>query len=424
MDIIQELLQNVPLPRMATIRQHFTAEAVGDIAGAVAGEMRRPGIGEQVRPGARIAITVGSRGIAEIAAIVRATVAEVRRRGGEPFIVPAMGSHGGATAAGQAEVLAGLGVTEESAGCPIVSSMEVVALGKLENGLTVFIDRQALGADGIIVLNRVKPHTAFRGPSESGLVKMLTIGLGKQIGADSCHAYGFGHMARHIVDMAGIVLAKAPVLFGLAIIENANEKIAKIAGVPAAAIIETDKLLLKEAKANMPRLPFDKLDVLIVDRIGKEFSGDGMDPNITGRYSTPFASGGPEVNKIVVLDLTAETHGNANGIGVADFTTRRLLDKINYQYTYANAFTSTITVPARLPLIMESDYDAVRAAIKTCNARDLSQPRIVRISDTLHINEMSISEALLVEAEATPNISVLAESRPMAFGPAGELLGG
>lgn len=407
---------------MAKIRQRFAAAVVEDIAGAVAGEISRPGVGERIRPGARIAITVGSRGIAEIAAIARATVAEVRRRGGEPFIVPAMGSHGGATAAGQAEVLAGLGVTGESVGCPIVSSMEVVAIGKLASGLAVYIDRKAYEADGIIVLNRVKPHTAFRGPSESGLVKMLTIGLGKQIGADSCHAYGFGHMAGHILDMAAIVLAKAPVLFGLAIVENANEKVAKIAGVPAEAIIETDKLLLTEAKANMPRLPFDKMDVLIVDRIGKEFSGDGMDPNITGRYSTPFASGGPEVNKIVVCDLTEATHGNANGIGVADFTTRRLVDKIDYQYTYANAFTSTITVPARLPLIMDSDYDAIRAAIKTCNARDLSQPRIVRISDTLHLNEMSISEALLGEALAAANITVLGEPLPMAFGPAGELL--
>ena len=422
MDIIQQLLQNVPLPRMVKIRQRFAAAAVADIAGAVAAEMARPGTGERVRPGARIAITVGSRGIADIAAIARATVAEVRRRGGEPFVVPAMGSHGGATAAGQAEVLAGLGVTEESVGCPIVSSMEVVALGKLESGLTVFIDRQAAEADGIIVLNRVKPHTAFRGPSESGLVKMLTIGLGKQKGADSCHAYGFGHMARHIVDMAGIVLAKAPVLFGLAIVENADEKVAKIAGVPAEAIIEADGRLLIEAKGNMPRIPFDKMDVLIVDRIGKEFSGDGMDPNITGRYSTPFASGGPEVNKIVVLDLTAATHGNANGIGVADFTTRRLVDKINYHYTYANAFTSTITVPARLPLIMDSDCDAVRAAIKTCNARDLGWPRLVRISDTLHLNELSISEALLAEAGAAANITVLGEPQPMAFSPAGDLL--
>ncbi len=422
MDIIQELLQNVALPRLVKINQHRATNGIADIPGAIAREIAKPGIGDQVRPGMRVAITAGSRGIANIAALIRATADELRRRRAEPFVIPAMGSHGGATAAGQAELLAGLGVTEASVGCPIVSSMEVVGIGALANGLTVYIDKNALYADGIVVLNRVKPHTAFRGPSESGMVKMLTIGLGKQIGADSCHAYGFGDMARHIVDMAAVVLAKAPVLFGLAVIENASDEICKIAGVPAAAIIDTDRQLLVEAKANMPRIPFVKMDVLIVDRIGKEFSGDGMDPNITGRYSTPFASGGPDVNKIVVLDLTEATHGNANGLGVADFTTRRLINKINYQYTYANAFTSTITVPARLPLIMDTDYDAVRAAVKTCNARDLGRPRLVRISDTLHLGEMYISEAMAAEASANPDLTLLGEPVAMEFGLDGTLL--
>lgn len=421
MDIIQQLLNNVPIPRMVRLSQKFSGSQIEDITSAVSRELAKPGVGDRVSGGMRIAVAVGSRGIANIAAIARATVTELKRRGAKPFIVPAMGSHGGATAEGQKQVLANLGVTEDSVGCPVVSSMEVVQVGQLDNGLPILFDRHAYQADGVVVINRVKPHTAFRGQSESGLVKIITIGLGKQKGADSCHAYGFGHMARHIVDMARVTLARVPILFGVAVVENAEDKTAKLVGVPAAEIIETDRQLLVEAKANMPRIPFNKFDVLIVDYIGKEFSGDGMDPNITGRYPTPFAAGGPEVNKIAVLDLTEESNGNANGIGLADFTTRRFVDKINYQYTYANALTSTVSAPVRLPVIMDCDRDAIRAAIKTCNAPDLRRPRVVRISNTLHLSEMSISEALLTEARNLANIVIHGEPSEMRFGPNGEL---
>jgi hypothetical protein len=410
MDIIQQLLSNVPLPRMVRIRQQFSSGArIEDISAEIKHQIANPRVGDRVKPGMRIAVTVGSRGIADIDKVARSIVDELKRRGAKPFIVPAMGSHGGSTAEGQIKVLANLRVTEENIGCPIISSMNVVELARLDNGLPVLIDKEAYEADGIVVLNRVKPHSAFRGPSESGLVKMIAIGLGKQKGADTCHVYGFGHMAQHIVQMAHIAITKAPIIFGIAIIENAYDQVMKLVGVPASDIIEADRKLLHEARANMARIPFQKIDVLIVDWMGKEFSGSGMDPNITGRYATPFASGGPEVNKLVVLDLTKATQGNATGVGMADFTTRRLVNKINYQYTYANAFTATITIPVKIPVIMESDRDAILGAIKTCNATELNRARIVRVNDTLHLDDMYVSESLLdvptegMFVSATPN---------------------
>lgn len=415
MDIIQELLKEIPLPKLAKVRQTFPAQRVADVAAALRGEIARGEIAGRVRPGMRVAVAAGSRGVAELPTLVRVTVEELKRLGAEPFVVPAMGSHGGATAEGQREVLADLGVTEASVGCPIVSSMEVVEIGRLANGLPVYVDKNAHDADGIVVINRVKPHTAFRGPNESGLVKMITIGLGKQKGAESCHAYSFKYMAEHIVAMTGIILAQMPVLFGVGTVENAYDKVAKVVAVTPEKLIETDRELLVEAKANLPSLPFGQIDVLIVDRIGKDISGDGMDPNITGRYPTPYASGGPEVAKMAVLDLTEATHGNANGMGTADFTTRRLVNKTDFTKTYANGLTSTVVGPTHMPTVLECDRDAVRAAIKTCNARDLAKVRLVRILDTLHLEEILVSEALLGEASANPRLTVVGASEEMLF---------
>jgi hypothetical protein len=336
--------------------------------------------------------------------------------------VPAMGSHGGATDAGQADVLKNLGVTETSVGCPIVSSMAVVEIGRLDNGLPVYMDKNAHAADGIVFIARVKPHTAFRGANESGLVKMITIGLGKQKGAESCHAYSFKYMAEHIVAMAEIALARTPILFGVGTVENAYDEIARIVAVKAADIIETDRRLQVEAKANMPSLMFKQIDVLIVDQIGKDVSGDGMDPNVTGRYPTPYASGGPEVSKLAVLDLTDKTHGNANGMGAADFGTRRLADKVNFPMTYANGLTSTVVLPTHMPTILESDYDAIRGAVKTCNARDLTKARVVRIKDTLHLGEFLISESMLAEARTIKGMTIISEPQAMKFDAAGNLV--
>jgi len=421
-DVIKELLKDVPLPKMATISQSFPSNRLTDVAGALRKELNKSNITERVRPGMRIAVTVGSRGLADLPVLVQGIVSELKRLGAKPFVIPAMGSHGGASAEGQEDVLANLGVTPESVGCPIVSSMEVVEIGRLANGLPVYMDKQAYEADGIVVLNRVKPHTAFRGNNESGIVKMLTIGLGKQKGAEACHAYSFKYMAEHIVLMAEQILATNKILFGIATVENAYDQISKVAAAAPEEFIELDRQLLVEAKANMASLPFKQIDVLVLDRIGKDISGDGMDPNITGRYPTPYASGGPEIAKMVVLDLTERTHGNANGMGTADFATRRLVNKTNFSMTYANGLTSTVVGPTHMPTILECDQDALLAAIKTCNAKDQKQARIVRIADTLHLGKLQISEALVEEALKLPGITLLSEPAELSFDEAGNLL--
>jgi len=421
-DVIKELLKDVPLPKMATISQSFPSDRLTDVAGALRKELNKSNIIERVRPGMRIAVAVGSRGLADLPVLVQGIVSELKRLGAKPFVIPAMGSHGGASAEGQEDVLANLGVTPESVGCPIVSSMEVVEIGRLANGLPVYMDKQAYEADGIVVLNRVKPHTAFRGNNESGIVKMLTIGLGKQKGAEACHAYSFKYMAEHIVLMAEQILATNKILFGIATVENAYDQISKVAAAAPEEFIELDRQLLVEAKANMASLPFKQIDVLVLDRIGKDISGDGMDPNITGRYPTPYASGGPEIAKMVVLDLTERTHGNANGMGTADFATRRLVNKTNFSMTYANGLTSTVVGPTHMPTILECDQDALLAAIKTCNAKDQKQARIVRIADTLHLGKLQISEALVEEALKLPGITLLSEPAELSFDEAGNLL--
>jgi hypothetical protein len=419
MGILQELLKDIPIPRMVRIRQTFSAERLDNLDEALEQEWRK--VEHMIRPGMEIAVAVGSRGVDRIADITRATVAMIRRRGGRPFIVPSMGSHGGATAEGQVAVLRHLGVTEESVGAEIRSSMEVVQVGSLPNGLPVYIDKYASRADGIVVINRVKPHTAFRGRVESGLMKMISIGLGKQKGAESCHQLGFGHMAENVPAMARLLMEKMPILFGVATVENAYDKVARVAVVPAAEIEQAEVELLKEAKRLLPRIMFDRFDVLVIDQIGKNISGDGMDPNITGRYPTPYAHGGPEVNKMVVLDLTDETEGNANGVGTADFTTRRLVDKMDPEKTYANGLTSTVVAPTKIPTTLVNDREAIQAAIKTCNILDFHAVKLVRIKNTLELGEIEISEALLEQAKDHPDIEILTEPYEWVFDENGNL---
>lgn len=424
MDIIRELLKDVPLPRMVKIRQSFPAKETTDVASTLRTALADSGQLQRLKPNMRIAIAAGSRGVAEITVLVRTLVEEITKCGCKPFIVPAMGSHGGATAEGQAEVLAHLGICENTVGCPVISSMEVVEISRLNNGLPVYMDKNAYQADGIILINRIKPHTAFRGPNESGLAKMIAIGLGKQKGAETCHAYGFKHMAEHVPAMARQAIEKAPILFGIGTVENAYDRVAKIVVTSADNLIETDRLLLIEAKASMPRIEFPSIDVLVIDEIGKDISGDGMDPNITGRYPTPYPTGGPDVAKMVVLDLTEKTGGNANGVGTADFTTRRLVEKTDFNAMYANGITSTVVRPAAIPTTLDCDLDAIRAAIKTSNAIDLTKVRLVRIKNTLQLGEILISETLLEEARTLPNVEFLSDPFIMEFNEQGNLRNG
>ena len=421
MDIVKELLKDVPLPRMVKIGQKFNADEIADVPESLRQALAKSGQLDFVKSEMSIAIAVGSRGVDQIPALVRTTVEELKKKGARPFVVPAMGSHGGATAEGQADVLAHLGVTEQTVGCPIISSMEVVEISCLSNGLPVYVDKNAYHADGIVLINRIKPHTAFRGPNESGLVKMIAIGLGKQKGAETCHSYGFKHMAVHVPAMAREAIAKAPILFGIGTIENAYDHVAKIVVAGANELIEIDKSLLVEAKAALPRISFSPIDVLVIDEIGKDISGDGMDPNITGRYPTPYPTGGPEVSKMVVLDLTEKTNGNANGVGTANFTTRRLVEKTDFKAMYANGITSTVVGPTAIPMTLDCDLDAIRAAIKTSNALDFSKVRLVRIKNTLQLGELLISESLLEEATAIPNVTILSEPFEMKFNEQGNL---
>ncbi|MGH2344369.1 MAG: lactate racemase domain-containing protein [Chloroflexota bacterium] len=419
--VLHELLDPVPIPSMVRARYHMDTPApLVNIDAAVAEQVRRAEIAGLDWSGKKVAIGVGSRGIARLAEITAALVRALRALGADPFIFPSMGSHGGATAEGQREVLTHLGVTEDRVGAPVRSSMETVEIGRTMDGISVRLDRYALAADHIVFVGRVKPHTAFRGPYESGLAKMIAIGLGKQSGAAACHAAGFGDMGRRVPLIAEVALANAPIRFGLAVLENGYDQPYKILAVPGDRILADEPDLLLEAKSSMPSLPFARFDVLVIDEIGKDMSGDGADPNITGRYATPFAAGGPEVNKQVVLDLTEATDGNANGLGTADFTTVRAARKMNWARTYPNALTSTVPHPVALPMVLPSDRLALAAALLTCNAVG-RPPTLVRIANTMHLGDLIFSASLLAEARADSRLEILGEPEPPPFDGEGNL---
>ncbi|MCP3771833.1 DUF362 domain-containing protein [Paenibacillus sp. MZ04-78.2] len=422
MSVLRTLLQDIPIPQMVRIRQKFDGTRLERPSEDLERELAKPGAIDRIKPGQQVAVAVGSRGVANIAAFTRTTIDAIKRAGAHPFIVPCMGSHGGATAEGQKEVLHHLGITEEAMGVPIRSTMEVVQIDQLPNGLPVYVDKYAYEADAIVVINRVKPHTAFRGKVESGVMKMISIGLGKQKGAEACHQLGFKYMAENVPAMARIMLEKLPILFGVALVENAYDETCIVEVLPAAQVEEREIALLEIAKARLPKILFDQIDVLVIDYIGKNISGDGMDPNITGRYPTPYAHGGPDVSKMVVLDTTPETKGNANGVGTADFTTQRLVDKMDLAATYANGLTSTVCAPTKIATTLENDLYAIKAAVKTCNILDYTQCRLVRIRDTLHLGEIEISVNLLEEAKLHPDIEILTEPYDLPFNSEGNLV--
>lgn len=412
-DVIAKVLDPVELPKMVKVRQVFKDDALPDIAAAVRDEINRPEIASTIRKGMTIAVGVGSRGLADLPIIVKSAISALKDLGALPFIVPAMGSHGGSSAEGQQAMLASLGVTEESAGCEIRSDMETVEVGRLPNGLPIAMDRIAMEADGIIVINRIKPHTSFSGTIESGLAKMITIGLGKQTGADACHSLGFGKMAEQVLAMTKVKIEKTPILFGLATVENAYDHIRLVEAVLAKDILQREAELLEGARACMPQILFSPLDVLVVDIMGKDYSGLGADPNITGRGATPYVKLSQEVGKFVMLDLSVKSHGNAAGVGLADICTRRLVDKIDFEATYMNHITSTALVGGRLPVIMEHDRHALQLAVKTCNAPPDAGLRMVRLTDTLHLEHIWISESMLEDARAHESIEIIGE--PVAF---------
>ena len=422
MEVYTQLVQNVKLPRMVKCLQKFDRNYIQDIPKEINGQLDRQEFRSLIKPGMSIAIPCGSRGVNNIAVILKTIVDYCKARGAEPFIFPAMGSHGGATPEGQLEIVHALGVTEQTMGCPIKATMEVVPIGKTPEGHTVFIDRYASQADGIIVVGRIKAHTAFHGTFKSGLMKMMTIGLGKQHGAEVCHLTGFKHMARLVPMFGKVILQNAPVLFGVGIVENAYEDTAIIKCLKPEEFETAEPELLKKAKSIMGRLLIDKIDLLIVDQIGKDISGDGADPNVTGAFLTPYASGGLTAQRRVVLDLTESTHGNANGVGLFDATTKRLFQKADNSKAYPNAITSTEIKAVKMPMIMENDKDCISVGLKTCNERDDDGPKIIRIKNTLELSHIYISEVLIPFAQSHPNLELIGDPEPFAFDAQGNLL--
>jgi len=422
---IEPLLSNVKIPPMFRVLQKFPADHIEDVAAETQRCLRDADVASLIVPGMTIAVTGSSRGIANMNVILREVVAFLKAAGACPFIIPAMGSHGGSTAEGQQQILTGYGITEEFCGCPIRSSMETVHLGDVvDEGkvLPVYIDRMAYEADGIVVVNRIKPHSAFRGPVESGLTKMMCIGLGKQKGADSMHRDGFGTFARRIPLFGNYVRTHTNVLFGVGTIENAYDETNRIVVLRNEEIPEKEPALLEYAKSLMPRILVPETDVLIVKEIGKNFSGSGMDPNITGTWSTPYGGGGIRKQRTCVLDLTDVSHGNGLGIGQADTTTVRFFNKMDFLATYPNALTSTVTLPVKLAMVMQNDEMAIKAAIKVCNGVAPEDIRVVLIRNTLHMNELFLSENYLNQVRQTPGMEIAGKCEPMPFDPDGNLL--
>lgn len=422
-NVVTALADTVALPRMVKVRQKLDHTNIPreEIPEKVRQELLQCGMAQRIHKGDSIAITCGSRGVANIALIIKAIVEFVKEAGGEPFVFPAMGSHGGATAEGQREILTGYGVTEEYLGCPIRATMEVDQLGQTPDGMPVFIDRYAHAADGIILCGRVKAHTAFRGPYESGIMKMAVIGMGKQHGAQTVHRDGFKALGEMLPVIGKVILDNAKVLGALALVENAFDETCIISGMLKEEIMEKEPPLLKRSKEFLGKIFFDDIDVLVVDRIGKDISGDGMDPNITGRFAVPYVKGEKNVQHIAVLDLTEETHGNCNGLGLADVTTKRLVDKIDVDCTFPNVVTSTVLCTPKIPLFTHSDKSCIQIALRTCNYIDRAHPRIVRIRDTMNLEQIEISEAMLPEAEASQHVEVLTQPEDWKFNEEGNL---
>ncbi len=420
-DIVKHKLKDVVIPDMVKVRQTFDCEYIRDIKEAVTEQLSKSHIIGTIKPDMRIAITCGSRGISNINIMIKQMVEIIRSKGAHPFMIPAMGSHGGATASGQEAVLEELGITEAFCGCPVLSSMEVVKIGETSEGHDVVIDKNAAEADGVIVVNRIKAHTGFVAPYESGLMKMMTIGMGKQAGAEICHQLGPSHMPKMIPLIGNVILEKANILFGLAILENAYKKPYKIQALTKSEIRKEEPGLLSEAKKLMPRLLFDNIDILIVDEIGKEISGNGMDPNVTGRFLSGCVVKNIHIKRIVVLGLSKKTKGNAVGIGAADFITKKVFNSINLNTTYPNAITSTAINTVSIPMMLNNDEEAIKAALKTCNvARE--EKRVVRIKNTMRIDEIYISSCMLEEAQHNKKILVIGKKLKMLFDKSGFLV--
>ena len=408
-----------PIPDVALVRRHFSSEHIEDVAGAVRDQLAKVGLSQRVEPGQRIAVTAGSRGVANIATIIGTIIEELKKLDAEPFVVPAMGSHGGATAEGQVELIAEYGITEEDMGVPIISSMETVVLGETPYGARVHMDKNAYNSDGVIVVGRIKNHTSFRAPIESGLCKMMAVGLDKQKGAESIHDHG---LSRNIPEAAKLCLSTGKILLGVGTVENAYHQTYRIVASPPERIPDTDRELLILAGRLMPRVPFHELDVLVVDWMGKNISGGGMDSNVVGMWRSTYEPPSPPFYKrVVVLNVTPESHGNCAGLAVADFTTRKLMAQFDAVKTYWNALTANDPWAARIPIVLESDVEAVEVALRSANPEG-SDPLMVRIKNTLDLEEFYVTAPLLERLSGNPEYEVLRGLGPIPTDGQGNLL--
>ena len=413
------------MPQIFRVRQRLDRPRVDDAAAAVQAELARLPLASRVQPGQSVAITAGSRGIANIAVIIKAIVEHLKSLGLQPFIVPAMGSHGGGTAQGQTEIIEGYGITEEYCGCPIRASMETVVVTEAAEGFPVHFDKHAFEADHVVVCGRVKPHTGFVGDIESGIMKMMLIGLGKHEGAKIYHRviqnYSFGQIVRSV---AREVLSRCDILCGVGIVENGYDETAKIDAVLPEDFERREKELLVEAKSLLPRLPFREADVLIVDQIGKNISGSGMDTNVVGRKFNDHKAEPdewPKIKRIIIRGLTEASHGNACGLGMSEFCLTRAVDQMDNDITWINAMTGGHPTAGMIPLHYPTDREVLGAAFSTIGLVEPADVRLMWIRDTLHVAELECSAVFYDEACERDDLEVLGPPRPLPLDAAGML---
>lgn len=419
---LRKVIGNIKIPDVYLIHQNFVHDEIKDIASYLREKLNREDLKSRIKPGMKVVLTGSSRQIDNMPEILRELAAFVKEQKGKPYIIPAMGSHGGGIDEGQRKVLESYGITEEACQCPIYSCMETVQLGFTAKGDEVRMDKFAHSADAVIVVGRIKPHTAFRGTYESGLVKMIAVGMGKRAGADSLHSAGFGEVGVRLPEYARIVFNHCNIIFGVGTIENEYNHTCSIEVIPAEEIFDKEPKILLYAKKRIPHLLFPETDILMVHEIGKNFSGSGMDPNITGTFGTPFASGGIKKQRTIVFDISQESAGNFVGLGMADITTKRAFEKLDTNSTYLNMLTSTVLKVGKIPMVMEDDKLAIQAAIKTLTGVDKSKIRMVYIKNTASLHEVFISEALLQEAKGYKEIEIVEGPRQFRFDDCGNLV--
>ena len=393
MSQINEILDNIKLPQIMKVSQTFDNTKLDDVEGDLNQKLIDKNIKDKIKPGMKIAITGGSRGISSYNELMKTIVSFVKKCGATPFIVPSMGSHGGGTSEGQENMLKKLGITKESVGCEIISSMDVVEVGRTSKDLPVYIDKNAANADGIILLNRVKLHTSFRGKYESGLIKMMAIGLAKRKGADMTHFLRYENMAENLVEVGKIALNNLNIICGVASIENGYNEVADLFVLHKDEILQEEPKILEKSKRLMPRIYLDDIDVLIVNEIGKNISGTGVDTNIVGRFHTNAASGGPNTVKLGFLDISEKSGGNGNGMGLADFVSKKFFRKIDFESTYINAITSTEPNSVKLPLVLDNDKYVFQGCVKLCGVKNIQDIKLVIINNTKELDEIYMSKS-------------------------------